>query len=33
VTFLVIQVVTNIYYNRAGLYRILGARWAARPRV
>jgi len=33
VTFLVIQVVTNIYYNGAGLYRILGARWAARPRV
>jgi hypothetical protein len=30
VTFLVIQVVTNIYYNRAGLYRILGARWAKR---
>jgi hypothetical protein len=30
VTFLVIQVVTNIYYNRAGLYRILGARWARR---
>jgi hypothetical protein len=30
VTFLVIQVVTNIYYNRAGLYRILGARWVKR---
>jgi hypothetical protein len=30
VTFLLIQVVTNIYYNRAGLYRILGARWAVR---
>ena len=27
VTFLAIQVITNIYYNRAGLYRILGARW------
>ncbi len=30
VTFLLIQVVTNIYYHRAGLYRILGARWLAR---
>jgi len=30
VTFLLIQVVTNTYYNRAGLYRILGARWAVR---
>lgn len=29
VTFVVIQVVTNIYYHRAGLYRILGARWLA----
>jgi hypothetical protein len=29
-TFLIIQVVTNTYYNRAGLYRILGARWAIR---
>ncbi|MGH3300942.1 MAG: VC0807 family protein [Streptosporangiaceae bacterium] len=32
VTFLVIQIVTNIYYTRAGLYRILGARWLDRPR-
>ena len=31
VTFVVIQVVTNIYYHRAGLYRILGARWLANP--
>ena len=30
VTLVVIQVVTNIYYNLAGLYRILGARWAMR---
>jgi len=30
VTFLLIQVVTNIYYRRAGLYRILGAGWLAR---
>jgi intracellular septation protein A len=30
VTFLVIQVVTNVYYHRAGLYRILGARWLMR---
>jgi hypothetical protein len=30
VTFLLIQVVTNIYYHRAGLYRILGAPWLAR---
>jgi hypothetical protein len=29
-TFLLIQVVTNIYYHRAGLYRILGAPWLAR---
>ncbi len=29
-TFVVIQVVTNVYYHRAGLYRILGARWLAR---
>jgi hypothetical protein len=27
VTFVLIQVVTNVYYHRAGLYRILGARW------
>jgi hypothetical protein len=30
VTFVVIQVVTNVYYHRAGLYRILGARWLVR---
>jgi len=29
VTFLVIQVVTNVYYQVAGLNRLLGARWAA----
>jgi hypothetical protein len=27
VTFIVIQVVTNVYYHRAGLYRMLGAPW------
>ncbi len=27
VTFLVSQIVTNVYYHRAGLYRLLGARW------
>jgi hypothetical protein len=27
VTFLVIQIVTNLYYHRAGLYHLLGARW------
>jgi len=36
VTFAAIQVVTNVYYHRAGLYRLLGAPWAdnrlARPR-
>jgi hypothetical protein len=26
-TFIVIQVVTNVYYHRAGLYRLLGAPW------
>jgi hypothetical protein len=30
VTFLMIQVVTNVYYHRAGLYRILGASWLVR---
>jgi hypothetical protein len=31
VTFVLIQVVTNVYYHRAGLYRILGAApWLAR---
>jgi hypothetical protein len=29
VTLLVIQVITNVYYHWAGLYRILGARWLA----
>jgi hypothetical protein len=28
VTFIVLQVVTNVYYHRAGLYRILGAPFA-----
>jgi len=28
VTFVLIQVITNIYYHRAGLYRLLGAPWA-----
>jgi hypothetical protein len=27
VTFIAIQLVTNLYYHRAGLYRLLGARW------
>jgi hypothetical protein len=27
VTFVLIQVVTNVYYHRAGLYRLLGAPW------
>ena len=27
VTFVVIQIVTNIYYQFAGLNRLLGARW------
>lgn len=31
VTFVVIQVITNVYYHRAGLYRILGASWLASP--
>ncbi|MBJ7610559.1 MAG: hypothetical protein JF887_14210 [Candidatus Dormibacteraeota bacterium] len=30
VTFVVLQVVTNVYYHRSGLYRILGARWLDR---
>lgn len=29
-TFVVIQLVTNLYYQRAGLYRLLGARWLQR---
>lgn len=27
VTFILIQLVTNVYYHRAGLYRLLGAPW------
>jgi hypothetical protein len=27
VTFVVLQVVGNVYFHRAGLYRLLGARW------
>lgn len=30
VTFLVLQLVTNVYYHWAGLYRLLGARWTVR---
>ena len=30
ITFVVLQLITNVYYNVAGLYPILGARWAAR---
>ena len=33
VTFVLIQVVTNIYYHRAGLWQILGARWLRRTQV
>jgi hypothetical protein len=29
VTFVLIQIVTNVYYHRAGLYRLLGAPWQA----
>lgn len=29
-TFVLIQLVTNLYYQRAGLYRLLGARWLQR---
>ena len=32
VTFVVLQVVTNVYYQFAGLNRLLGARWLDRPR-
>jgi len=32
VTFVVLQIVTNVYYHFAGLNRLLGARWLARPR-
>jgi len=27
VTFVLLQIVSNVYYHRAGLYRILGAAW------
>jgi hypothetical protein len=27
VTFVLIQIVTNVYYHLAGLWQILGARW------
>ena len=27
VTFVMMQLVTNVYFHRAGLYRMLGARW------
>lgn len=30
-TFVVIQVVTNLYYRRAGLWRLVGARWLQGP--
>lgn len=30
VTFLLLQIVTNVYYHWAGLYRLLGARWTVR---
>ena len=29
VTFVVLQVAGNVYFHRAGLYRLLGARWLA----
>lgn len=32
VTFVVLQAITNVYYMRAGLYLLLGARWLDRPR-
>jgi len=31
VTFVVLQVITNVYHHFAGLNRLLGARWLARP--
>lgn len=31
VTFVVINVITNLYYRRAGLFRLLGARWLEQP--
>lgn len=30
VTFVVLQLITNLYYTRAGLYPLLGARWLER---
>jgi hypothetical protein len=33
VTFVLIQIVTNVYYHRAGLWQILGARWLRWGRV
>lgn len=30
VTFVVLQVLTNVYYQAAGLNRMLGARWPSR---
>jgi hypothetical protein len=30
-TLVIINVVTNLYYQRAGLYRLLGARWLQQP--
>lgn len=32
VTFVILQIITNIYYHFAGLNRILGPRWLNRPR-
>ena len=33
VTFVLLQIVSNVYYHRAGLYRILGAAWVRRAYV
>jgi hypothetical protein len=32
VTFILLQLVTNVYYQMAGLNRMLGARWLAPAR-
>jgi hypothetical protein len=32
ITFIVLQVITNVYYTRAGLYPLLGARWLEHQR-
>ena len=32
ITFIALQIITNVYYMRAGLYSLLGARWLERPR-